>query len=134
VRDVPITEAPWILKHKGIYYLLYSGGSANTEYYATGYATSRSPLGPFTKYLGNPIVREGRGILGPGHLSVTTDSAGKLWMVYHQQKNTTRGWNRVICIDPLWFDEKGVLHARASRATPEPAPVTAGGSVEATRR
>jgi len=134
MRDVPITEAPWILKHKGVYYLLYSGGSADTEYYAIGYATAKSPLGPFTKYSENPIVREGKGILGPGHVSVTSDLEGKLWMVYHQQKNGTRGWNRIICIDPLWFDENGVLHGRASRATPEPAPVTADGAGETARK
>jgi len=29
---------------------------------------------------------------------------------------------RSICIDPLWFDAGGVLHGKASRGTPEPAP------------
>jgi xylan 1,4-beta-xylosidase len=123
---VPVTEAPWMLKHRGVYYLLYSGGSADTEYYATGYATAENPTGPFTKYRGNPIIRKGDGILGPGHVSVTRDREGNLWMVYHQQKGETRGWNRIICIDPLWFDRKGVLHGKASRATPRPAPVTDG--------
>jgi len=124
MKDVPVAEAPWMLKHEGFYYLLYSGGSADSEHYAIGYATAKSPLGPFTKYRNNPIIREGNGVLGPGHLSVTHDREGKLWMVYHQQRDETRGWNRIICIDPLWFDEKGVLHGRASRATPQPAPVT----------
>jgi xylan 1,4-beta-xylosidase len=134
MKDVPITEAPWMLKHKGVYYLLYSGGSADTEHYAIGYASSKSPLGPFTKYRGNPIIREGKGILGPGHVSVTRDLDGKLWMVYHQQKDGTRGWNRIICIDPLWFDERGVLHGRASRATLEPAPLTTGATEETARK
>lgn len=125
ITNVPVTEAPWVLKHRGVYYLLYSGGSANTEHYAIGYATAQNPLGPFTKYPGNPIIREGGGVLGPGHGSVTRDRAGKLWLVYHQQRDKTPGWNRVICIDPLWFDEKGVLHGKATRATPRPAPVTA---------
>jgi hypothetical protein len=44
-------------------------------------------------------------------------------MVYHQQKDKTKGWNRIICIDPIWFDENGVLHGKASRAAPRPAPV-----------
>jgi xylan 1,4-beta-xylosidase len=122
--NVPVTEAPWILKHKGVYYLLYSGGSANTEHYAIGYATAKNLSGPFTKYSGNPIIREGGGVLGPGHGSVTRDRDGKLWLVYHQQKNKMPGWNRVICIDPVWFDKKGVLHGKATRAIPQPAPVT----------
>ena len=125
MTNVPVTEAPWMLKHRGVYYLLYSGGSADTEHYATGYATAENPTGPFTRHRGNPIIRKGDGILGPGHVSVTRDSDGNLWMVYHQQKDRTKGWNRVICIDPLWFDEKGVLHGKASRLTPGPAPVTA---------
>lgn len=126
MNQVPITEAPWMLKHRGVYYLLYSGGSADSEHYAIGYATARNPTGPFSKYRGNPVIRKGEGIVGPGHVSVTRDREGKLWMVYHQQKDTTRGWNRIICIDPLWFDEKGVLHGKASRGTPRPAPVTVG--------
>ena len=47
---------------------------------------------------------------------------GKLWSIYHQQKDGTEAWNRFICIDPLWFDEQGVLHGKATRGTPEPAP------------
>lgn len=123
-KDVPVTEAPWTIKHQGVYYLLYSGGSADSEDYAIGYATSKNPLGPFTKYQGNPIIHKGKGIFGPGHPSVIRDQAGKLWLVYHQQKDRTRGWNRIICIDPLWFDAGGVLHGKASRATSRPAPVT----------
>ena len=123
-KDVPVTEAPWMIRHQGVYYLLYSGGSADSEDYAIGYANSKHPMGPFTKYSGNPIIRKGDGILGPGHPSVVRDQAGKLWMVYHQQKDETRGWNRIICIDPLWFDGKGVLHGKTSRATTKPAPVT----------
>jgi len=126
LKDRPVTEAPWMLKYRGVYYLLYSGGSADSEHYAIGYATAKQPSGPFTKYDKNPIIRAGNGIFGPGHASVTNDREGKLWLVYHQQKDETRGWNRIICIDPLWFDEKGVLHGEASRSTPRPAPVTAG--------
>jgi hypothetical protein len=59
---------------------------------------------------------------GPGHGCVITDAAGKLWSVYHQQKDDTQLWNRFICIDPLWFDEGGVLHGKATRGTAEPAP------------
>ena len=124
MKDMPVTEAPWMIKHKGIYYLLYSGGSPDSEHYAIGYATASNPLGPFVKYHGNPIIHEGDGVFGPGHPSVVRDQEGKLWLVYHQQKNKKRGWNRIICIDPLWFDGEGVLHGKASRATAQPAPVT----------
>jgi len=120
----PVTEAPWMLKHHGTYYLLYSGSGANTADYAIGYATAKSPVGPFAKFSGNPIVKRGTGIFGPGHCSITMDRGGNLWMVYHQKTDAVKGWNRIICLDPLWFDEHGILHGRATRAKPEPAPDT----------
>ena len=121
-RGRPITEAPWMLKHRGVYYLLYSGGGADTPYYAIGYASAESPVGPFVKYAGNPIAQKEPGIYGPGHCSVIETQGGKFWMIYHQKKDAAKDWNRIICIDPLRFDSRGVLHGRATRGTPEPAP------------
>jgi xylan 1,4-beta-xylosidase len=120
-----INEAPWMLKHGGIYYLLYSGGGADTRYYAIGYASSKSPTGPFVKYSGNPIMKQWDGVYGPGHCAVTKDADGKLWIVYHQKTYRSKGWDRVICIDPLWFDAEGVLHGKPTRAKPQVAPATA---------
>jgi xylan 1,4-beta-xylosidase len=125
-RPYPLTEAPWMIKHGGTYYLLYSGGGADSQDYAIGYATAGSPLGPFTKYPGNPIMKKGNGVFGPGHASVIRDREGNFWMVYHQQKDASKGWNRIICIDPIRFDENGVLHVRATRGEARPAPVTSG--------
>ena len=125
-----VTEGPWMLKHDGTYYLLYSGTGASSLDYAIGYATAERPTGPFTKYPGNPIVKRGNGALGPGHGCVVKDAANNLWSVYHQQKDDSRLWNRFICIDPLWFDENGVLHGKATRGTPQPAPAVAGSNSE----
>ncbi len=94
---------------------MYSGSGANGPEYAIGYATSESPLGPFTKYAQNPIARQGNGVYGPGHHCVVTGPDGQLWMVYHQQNSTKVGWDRFLAIDPLWFDEAGVIHAKTTR-------------------
>jgi len=123
-KHIQVTEAPWLLKHNGIYYLLYSGGSPDSVDYAIGYATSKSPTGPFMRYAGNPIIKKGNGVYGPGHASVTVDNKGNLWMVYHQKKNAQRNWMRFIALDRLWFDNKGNLHGMATRSTAEPAPST----------
>lgn len=117
-----INEGPWMIKRKGTYYLLYSGGAAASRHYAVGYATAKSPMGPFTKYSGNPIIQGSETVFGPGHGSVTQDAAGNLWHVYHQKKGAGDSWVRDICIDPLWFDSDGVLHGKATRGTHEPAP------------
>ena len=123
-----VTEGPWMLNEKGRYYLLYSGTAASSLDYAIGYATARSPTGPFVKYFGNPIVKRGDRALGPGHGCVVKDRKGNLWSVYHQQKDDSQPWNRFICIDPLWFDEKGILHGKATRGTPQQAPVAESGN------
>jgi xylan 1,4-beta-xylosidase len=72
-----ITEAPFMIKRRGIYYLMYSGASAQSPDYAIGYATATSPLGPFEKYAGNPIVRRGGAVLGPGHHCIIVDPDGR---------------------------------------------------------
>lgn len=117
-----VTEGPWMLKHKGLYYLMYSGSGADGPDYAIGYATAKSPLGPFTKHPGNPIAHRGNGVFGPGHHSVVAAPDGKLWMVYHQQNSAENGWKRFLAIDPLWFDEQGVIHVKTTCGTDEPAP------------
>ena len=109
-----------MLKRDGVYYLMYSGSGADGPNYAIGYATAQSPLGPFKKYDGNPIAKRGDGVFGPGHHCVINGPRGKLWMVYHQQNSEKPGWNRFLAIDPLWFDENGVIHAKTTRGTDQP--------------
>lgn len=119
-RRGAVTEGPWMLKHAGRYYLMYSGSGANGPEYAIGYATADSPLGPFTKYAGNPIAKQGNGVFGPGHHCVITGPDNKLWMVYHQQNSTKVGWDRFLAIDPLWFDTDGVIHVKTTRGNKQP--------------
>jgi xylan 1,4-beta-xylosidase len=114
-RRGAITEGPWMLKRQEIYYLMYSGSGADGPEYAIGYATSKSPLGPFRKYHGNPIAKQGNGVYGPGHHCVVVGPDDQLWMVYHQQNSTKVGWDRFLAIDPLWFDDDGVIHTRTTR-------------------
>ncbi len=122
-----VTEGPFLLKQGGTYYLLYSGSPADMTDYAVGYATATSPAGPFTKHPGNPIIHRADGVFGPGHGSVIRDARGDLWHVYHQKRDDAKGWARFICIDPLRFDEQGVLHGTATRGTPRPAPAAVDG-------
>lgn len=117
-----VTEGPFMLKRKGIYYLMYSGTGAESPNYGVGYATAQSPLGPFTKYAGNPIAHRGGSVLGPGHHCVIDGPDGRLWMVYHQKASTKKGWDRFLAIDPLWFDEQGVIHVKTTHGTDEAAP------------
>jgi xylan 1,4-beta-xylosidase len=118
-----VTEGPWMMKRGGVYYLMYSGSGADGPDYAIGYATSKSPMGPFEKYAGNPIARRGNGIFGPGHHCVVIGPDGKYWMFYHQKADDRVNWRRFVAMDPLWFDEDGVIHVKLSRGTEEKGPV-----------
>ena len=78
-------EGPFMLKHHGKYYLMYSANCYASREYSVGYAVAQSPMGPFVKAAHNPvlfsILPE---ISGPGHNSVTTSPDGsELFIVYH---------------------------------------------------
>ena len=107
----------------------YSGTGADSSNYGIGYATSKSPIGPFEKYAGNPIAHRGKSpgangpeIYGPGHHCVVTGPDGKLWMIYHQKFEERTSYSRFLALDPIWFDDAGKLHARVTRGTEERAP------------
>ena len=117
-----VTEGPFVIKRNDTYYLTYSGTGADSPNYGIGYATSKSPTGPFTKFADNPIVKRTVDLYGPGHHSIVKGPRGDLWMLYHQKRNAAINFDRFLAVDPIWFDEAGVLHAKATKGTDEPAP------------
>lgn len=84
----PVTEAPAMLKHKNLYYIFYTANDFRSPAYNVGYATSSSPLGPFTKYAGNPIVPKTDNIQGTGHNAFVMVGAD-LVMYYHAHNSPT---------------------------------------------
>ena len=121
-RAGQVTEGPWMIKRQSRYYLLYSGSGADTPDYAVGYATAENPMGPFKRAAHNPIVHRSEGLFGPGHGCAVQDADGQWWHVYHQKRTERVEWSRFIALDPLWFDQHGDLHSRATRDTQRPAP------------
>ena len=82
--DWPVTEGPTVLKHKGLYYLIYSANDFRNPDYAVGYALSDSPLGPWKKSDKSPIIYKSLlGENGPGHGDVFLDAQGNLKYVLH---------------------------------------------------
>lgn len=83
-RDWTVTEGPTVLKHKGSYYLFYSGNDYRSVHYAMGYAVADHPSGPWKKYKGNPILdKELIGANGPGHGDFFKDKTGQYYYVFH---------------------------------------------------
>lgn len=80
-----ILENPALIaRDDGTVRLLYSGGFYFTADYATGTATCEGPLGPCERDTpGRPWHRRGKGMNGPGGMSVFTGHDGQVWTVFH---------------------------------------------------
>lgn len=106
--DYQWNEGPFMLKHGGKYYLMYSANFYASHDYAIGYAVSDSPAGPFKKAKENPILSKDlkHGISGPGHNSVTTGPDRKtLYIVYHTHTDPENpSGDRQMNIDRLYFE------------------------------
>lgn len=102
-------EAPWLMKRKGVYYLLYAGNNAGPDspctpavYHAClAYGTASSPLGPWT-YRGT--------VLGP--VSSTTSHPGAVeyrgqwYLAYHTADAAGGGhFRRSVALDRLDWDD-----------------------------
>ena len=116
-------EGPEMIHHNGKYYYFYSSGSASTATYNQNYAVSDSPIGPFVKFPGNPILQTQwvREIVGPGHAGTVQAPDGEYWICYQQFPVASQGFsNRRLAIDRLWFDESDVIHVDATRGVAKP--------------
>lgn len=86
-----VTEGPTVIRHKGLYYLFYSGNGFRSIWYAVGYAVSASPEGPWKKYAGNPVLdKELVGENGPGHGDFFKSANGNYWYVFHTHYSPDR--------------------------------------------
>jgi beta-xylosidase len=62
-------EGSWVLKRRGHYFQLYSGGDYRDSTYGIGLTEAGTPRGPQSKDPSNPIFRSGRRITRPGQAS-----------------------------------------------------------------
>lgn len=104
LRDFSVVEGPFVLKHKGKYYLTYSANHTRSPFYAVGCAISDSPLGPFVKTPYSPILKKSDEVNGPGHHSFTySKETGELICVYHRHHSLRRPYPRITCVDRAEF-------------------------------
>lgn len=106
-----VTEGPTVVKQgtkkEATYYLFYSCNDFRNPDYAVGYATAKSPLGPWTKFAGNPIIsRKNIGLKGTGHGDIFTDKDGKLCYVFHTHHSPTRVGPRNTAVVEMVFNGK----------------------------
>ncbi|WP_442482613.1 family 43 glycosylhydrolase [Aeoliella sp. SH292] len=114
VRDITppgYNEGPFVHRRDDVYYLSWSEFDTRDPRYSVAYGTSGSPLGPFTKAAGNPILKQKGAVKGAGHHSI-----GKLpnldqWVIaYHRFRIPNGdGYNRETCLSPLRHNPDGTI-------------------------
>ncbi|UYQ94428.1 glycoside hydrolase family 43 protein [Chitinophaga horti] len=120
------TEGSVAFKKGNTYYMMYSANYFGGKNYAVGYATAKSPLGPFTKASNNPVlqknVEQGGVVTGTGHNSITYSPNGKeMFCVYHA-RTTATGDERVVFIDRMKIQKDGKLVVEGPTTKAQAAP------------
>jgi hypothetical protein len=98
-------EASWVHKRNGIYYLSYSDNHDSAgQHNRMRYATSTSPLGPWTY----------RGIFMDPTDSYTNHGSiaafkGQWYFFYHNSALSHFDWLRSICVDKLFYNPDGTI-------------------------
>jgi hypothetical protein len=79
---------------EAVYYLTYSANNWENPDYGVGYATATSPLGPWKKYPGNPILAKDPSLpmysTGHGSIASSPDSS-QTYYVHHGRPSATGG-------------------------------------------
>jgi beta-xylosidase len=102
-------EGPFMLPKDGKYYFMWSEGGWTGPDYAVAYAVGASPLGPFER-VGTILRQDPAVATGAGHHCVLQSPSGNWYIVYHRRPLGERDPNhRVVCIDALRFDDKGLM-------------------------
>ena len=123
----PVNEGPYVIKHKGFYYLFYSGNGYTSPDYGVGYAVAKNPMGPWKKYPKNPVLFKKGNIQGTGHNSFIRSPDGKeLFIVYHKHFSSSDVTPRQVCIDRVVFlskdNEADVVKVLGPTESFQPAP------------
>ncbi len=120
------TEGSVAFKKGDLYYMMYSANYFGGKNYAVGYATAKSPLGPFTKAANNPVlqknVEQGGVVTGTGHNSITYSPDGKEMLCVYHARTLATGDQRVVFIDRMKISKDGKLTVEGPTTAAQPVP------------
>ncbi len=118
-----VAEGPSVMKRKGTYYLIYSANGYTSQDYAVGYATAKSPYGPWKKYEGNPILVRGGDVpadlVGLGHGAPFRAKDKKYRYVFHAHWSKDEVHPRTSYIYDFSFSKDGVITIGGDLIRPE---------------
>lgn len=117
-------EGPFVVRHGGRYWCLYSGGCWQDATYGVDFVVADRVDGAWSDAgaeRGPRVLRSVPGhVLGPGHCSVVEAADGSgAWLAYHAWDPARTA--RRLCIDPLEHTADGP-RARGPSWTAQPAP------------
>lgn len=103
-------EGSFVIKRKGVYYLMWSEGGWTGPDYRVAYATGPTAIGPFTKR-GTILAQDARIARGAGHHSVVNVPGTDDWyIVYHRRPlGDDKGEHRQLAIDRMTFAADGTI-------------------------
>lgn len=118
-----VNEGPFVVRRGDTYFLTYSANAFDDPNYSVGYATAKSPMGPWTKSKAGPVLKRTERVNGPGHHGFVQSPDGSEWFViYHRHRHTDRpGWLRELCIDRVRFTDRDIK-VDGPTTTPQPMP------------
>ena len=85
-----VSEGPTVVKLDGTYYMFYSCNDFRSIDYAIGYATAKSPLGPWKKHKKPIVSRHLTGENGTGHGDLFRDGDGRWMYVLHTHNSNSK--------------------------------------------
>ncbi|WP_443749333.1 glycoside hydrolase family 43 protein [Asticcacaulis solisilvae] len=108
--DKDYVEGPFMIKRKGVYYLMWSEGDWTGPDYRVAYATGPSVTGPFTPK-GVILQQDLTVARGAGHHSVVNIPGTDDWyIVYHRRPLTeTDGNHRELAVERMEFNADGTI-------------------------
>ena len=115
-----VNEGPFVFKHGDTYVLTYSANGYFDPNYSVGLATSKSPLGPWTKQP-DPILRRNKYVSGPGHhCFIDSPDHKELFIAYHTHQHLENpSGERQLAIDRVkLIDSLTPVSEQGSRGTP----------------
>lgn len=110
LTKAPWIEGSWMTKHKGTYYLQYSGPGTQFKSYGDGVLTSDKPMGPFHYEPYSPFSFKPTGFIsGAGHSSTFDGLDGRPWHVSSMTISVRHIFERRLGLFPTWFTDDGEL-------------------------
>ena len=124
-------EGNYMVKRNVIYYMVYADMSRKGMPTCIGYATSKSPMGPY-KYGGVIIDNDGCDPNNWNNHGSIVEFKGQWYVFYHR---TTHGVvnARKACIEPIYFNEDGSINEVEMTSQGAGKPLDAFSTIEAER-